>query len=181
MDKDEIFESIINSINIFIEKEKFLLVHNLNERTITHKFANYIEKIFPNYDVDCEYNRFWNSNNNKEYISKHLDFHIYGEDLENTETEKINVYPDIIIHKRWNKDNLIIIELKKKEYAETNMKNRKMTYWEFDKVKIKKYMEQETLSYNYWIYIEFNGVNYIWFFYYKELNDIKEMILSDIA
>ena len=61
--KDEI-------IALSCKNTEFLLEKNLNERTITHKLANYFEKYFSNYDVDCEYNRM--EDESEEYITKTL-------------------------------------------------------------------------------------------------------------
>lgn len=41
---------------LFINDD-YLLENNLNERTITHKLAEYYQKLFPNWNVDCEFNR----------------------------------------------------------------------------------------------------------------------------
>jgi hypothetical protein len=40
-----------------VKDHGFLLEHNLNERSITHKFAELLQRVFPEWDVDCEYNR----------------------------------------------------------------------------------------------------------------------------
>jgi hypothetical protein len=65
-----------------------------NERSITHKLAEYLQRNFPSWHVDCEYNRREN------------------------QTKKIGrkrVFPDIIVHKRRTGDNLLVIEVKKGE------------------------------------------------------------------
>lgn len=53
--------TIIKGINIAIselcEKDRHLLSHDLNERTIAHKLALYLQEEFQEYNVDCEYNR----------------------------------------------------------------------------------------------------------------------------
>jgi len=75
----------------------YLLEKRASERTISHKLAEHIQKKFPGWQVDCEYNR-----NRKD--SKRLpDYH----------GKSKRVFPDIIIHKRGASDNLLIIEMKK--------------------------------------------------------------------
>lgn len=38
--------------------DKILLDINVNERTITHKLAEYLQQHLPEFNVDCEYNRY---------------------------------------------------------------------------------------------------------------------------
>lgn len=167
MDKETIIQRIIDAINIFIEKENFLLKHKLNERTITHKLAIYIEYEFPEYNVDCEYNRIWDYNVDEKTPSKELYLPI--KNISSNDTKATIVYPDIIIHKRWINKNLLIIEVKKRKYAGDKY-NDNMTNREFDEKKIEEYMKQ--LNYEYWLYLEFNNTNYFWIFYYKDNNEI---------
>ena len=117
----EIGNDLFKAISEFLLKECFLLKHDINERSITHKLAEYIQKYFSDYNVDCEYNRMPNErderNNNgearKEFISKALK--LYPSQTCSYDDKGTTVYPDIIIHKRGsNKSNLIVIEAKKK-------------------------------------------------------------------
>lgn len=88
-----------------------MLSENLNERTITHKLAEYFQKYFQDYNVDCEYNRMMKG---EEYITKKLNLKI--EDIKTNDTTQKTVFPDIIIHKRGNNsDNFMVIEVKKEE------------------------------------------------------------------
>lgn len=41
----------------FLQNEIYLLRFNVNERSISHKLAIYLEPYFSGWDVDCEYNR----------------------------------------------------------------------------------------------------------------------------
>lgn len=151
----ELFEKLTHE---FTQLEKELLEYDINERTITHKFAEYLnnKSLFPWYSIDCEYNRMldeWT----KSFITKKLRLDI--ENVESDDNNWITVYPDIIVHKRWNNsDNLLIIEIKKKNYAQ-NIKEKETgkTYRDFDFEKIKLYMQQ--LSYKNWLYIEFDWLN----------------------
>jgi hypothetical protein len=102
-----IFEDLKNKVNLsieeFIDKEHYLLENNLNERAITARLMLYLQKNFPEYDVDCEYNKDIN-NRNLRYSKL-----IY---IDTNNTKK--VYPDIIIHKRGlSEKNLLVIEVKK--------------------------------------------------------------------
>lgn len=54
-------EEICNRIEIvyteLIKKDRYLLEVDANERSITNRLALYLKSVFPEYDVDCEYNR----------------------------------------------------------------------------------------------------------------------------
>ena len=126
MNKDlkNIKNNICNALKIFYVRESYLLKRNLHEITIAHKFACILEKFFSEYDVDIEFNR---------------------------ELSKAKVYfnskrkPDIIIHKRGhNKDNLIIIEIKKSNNRNINYDYKKLI------------CALEKFHYKYGVYIEFN-------------------------
>ena len=98
----EVESHVEKALRSFFQKDKFLLKNNLNERTISHKLAEYLQKEFSNWDVDCEYNR------NIDRVKK-----IHPEQIKSDDTNAVTVYPDIIIHHRNTEDNLLIIEIKK--------------------------------------------------------------------
>ena len=97
----DIFEKAKNE---FLEKEKTIIKNDTNERTLTQRLAFYLELQlrknikYENYSVDCEYNR-------KEEDIKRLKF--------GKNTDKKEIYPDIIVYQRKIKNNLIAIEMKK--------------------------------------------------------------------
>lgn len=108
------FEDVEMKIKCSIDKLReydcFLLKENVNERSITHKLAEYLQQEFKNLDVDCEYNRMLNENSNN---PKRMIFPIKS--IKNNDTEAKTVFPDIIIHNRDSKnENLLVIEVKKK-------------------------------------------------------------------
>jgi hypothetical protein len=139
----------------FLRLESFILKEGLNERTIVHKLAEYLQRAFTNYDVDCEYNKM-PAEDSKEYIKKTLN--LDAEDIESDDEKAITVYPDIIVHKRGhNENNYLVIEVKKKEYAGIKRKGKEETYKGFDFRKLKAYTKQ--LNYTYGIYLELNDGN----------------------
>lgn len=144
----ELFDKTISK---FIVQEKYILLNNLNERCITHKLAEHLNNSFINYDIDCEYNRMESGVSNQDYIAKTL---CLG--LQTVSTDSVNgdtVFPDIIIHKRGNnEDNHLVIEVKKKSYADKKDKNGE-EYRDFDRKKLCAYTGQ--LKYKWGIYLEF--------------------------
>lgn len=93
------------AINELIDKDSFLFHADANERSITHKLAEYIQLQFQNWNVDCEYNR------NGHGDTKTLDLPISH--LTSEDAEARTVFPDIIVHQRGTNDNLLVIEVKK--------------------------------------------------------------------
>ena len=101
---EELIDIFEKAKNEFLEKEKAIIKNDTNERTLTQRLAFYLELQlrknikYENYSVDCEYNR-------KEEDIKRLKF--------GKNTDKKEIYPDIIVHQRKIKNNLIAIEMKK--------------------------------------------------------------------
>lgn len=141
-------QQIQRRLNIAIEQlrvnDNYLLVNDVNERSITHKLALYLDQTFgKKYDVDCEYNKNIDSESGRKAI---LSKAINSID----ENEQKYVYPDIIVHKRGkNTHNLLVIEAKKST-------NR--TSFDDDLRKLEGYTRQEEadeLKYKYGVFIMF--------------------------
>lgn len=116
MDQEQINSHVISAIAKMFENDEVLLRINVSERAITHRLAMYLADEFPEWDVDCEYNR--NGHDRKKLVS---DLNDLKEPEE--EPEESSVYPDIIIHHRTQSyygNNLLVIEIKKS----TNSQNR---------------------------------------------------------
>ena len=47
----------MDSLNLLFEKDRYLFINNVNERSISHMLAFYLKFQFKNWDVDCEYNK----------------------------------------------------------------------------------------------------------------------------
>ncbi|MHA1828010.1 MAG: hypothetical protein ACTSX6_05100 [Candidatus Heimdallarchaeaceae archaeon] len=137
-------KDLVKAIKEFLLMEEFILGNDLNERTLSHKLAEYLQKHFSDFNVDCEYNRMKGKNADNEYITKTLN--LKEEEVNNSDTTGKTVYPDIIIHKRGdNKDNFLVIEIKKNK----NNNNKS-----FDFNKLKAYTRE--LEYEFGIYLEFD-------------------------
>jgi len=104
VDKERVFGSLRSALMHLQRNYGYLLENDLNERTITHKLAEYLRPMFPELEVDCEYNR-------DGHDPKRVN-------LEDRPVEEwgagSNVYPDIIVHHRGdNLHNVLIVEAKK--------------------------------------------------------------------
>jgi len=90
------------ALGVLLKSDSFLLEESVNERTITHKLAEYLQIQFPDWNVDCEYNR-------KGIEMKKLEG--INECGKHIATNR--VFPDIIVHRRNSDENLLVIEFKK--------------------------------------------------------------------
>lgn len=95
---------IINAYKSLLKNDSYLLATDVNERSITHKLAEYLQVEFSEYNVDCEYNRNGLDVKGLESLVKNI---------ASDNTDVVSVFPDIIIHHRGSNDNFIVIEAKK--------------------------------------------------------------------
>lgn len=128
----EIKKRLEIALDILYEKDCYLLLHKVHERSITHKLANYLHLLFPEYDVDCEYDfDIENDSGNfkKKFcelasdeikgrfntiVKQKKEFNTEVSILSYIQSIQKNFFPDIIIHKRGsNNDNLLVVEAKK--------------------------------------------------------------------
>src|SRR5450756_2575994 len=105
MTRDQVEASVSEAVNFLIKNDAFLLEYAANERSITHKLAEYLQQRFLSYNVDCEYNR-------------------HGVDVKRLSHEcnqenNGRVYPDIVVHLRGNDNhNVLVIEAKCRDVPE---------------------------------------------------------------
>ncbi len=113
---------IIKALNCLIKNDSFLIENNLHEACITHKLAEYLQNLIPEFNVDCEYNRNIDDKKivytlektlEKEYFVKNFEKEILKKIIEQYKKEEKLVRPDIIVHLRGKNKNKIVIEAKK--------------------------------------------------------------------
>ncbi len=141
--KDKLEGIVKDSLKKLRRLDKKLLEINVNERTITHKLAEYLQQNFPEFNVDCEYNRF-------EDLVKKLE--LPKDKINWDDIEAKTVFPDIIIHKRGiQENNLLVIEVKKSSNINSG---------DFDRMKLHTF-RQEPYSYTYGLFlrIDLDGEN----------------------
>ena len=111
----------------FLKEEKEIIEININERTLSARLMFHLQTLllseiyqekYKNYFVDCEYNK---SEENTKKIPK---------DYRDLDKDK-SIYPDVILHQRKKKKNLIIIEMKKTESSDEDGKNENRDRLEF--------------------------------------------------
>lgn len=155
MNKNKIKEKVAMSLDLLYKYDLDLISNDTNERSISHKLAEYFQQQFPGWHVDCEYNR-------KMGDIKKLKYSF--DNLSPKDNEAKTVYPDIIVHKRNTDQNILVVEIKKVEYDR----------FEKDKEKLKEFTRGDGgYKYNYGLFIIFDGTQnpkLTWFVDGKELN-----------
>jgi len=129
--KNEIELIVKCSLQKLRRLDKDLLDISVNERTITHKLAEYLQEHFPAFNVDCEYNRYMNyikrirnEQDRSREIANLSDIKLAELIWENKEA--FTIYPDIIVHNRGNQENnILIIEVKKSSNRDTGDSDKK--------------------------------------------------------
>jgi len=141
MEIDEVKNGLIISLKKLTENDQFLLVHDVSERSISHKLGVYLSQYFKDFDVDCEYNSNVEADNKRKYIvllkDRARELGLLKEDEVDEELIYRAVFPDIIVHKRGKNgstNNTLIAEIKK-----TSSKSKH----DYDHEKLRKYTSSD--------------------------------------
>lgn len=136
MNNETITQKIESAYRAILSHDSYLFITSANERSMTHKLAEYLQQEFPDWNVDCEYNK--NLNEGKIVPVWEAKRDELMQALENELTDRrrnlivkvldggISVYPDIIIHHRGTKENLVVIEAKKENFAGKDFDEQKL-------------------------------------------------------
>jgi hypothetical protein len=96
-------DKVVSAIREFYAREGYLFEKDLGERTLTHRLAVYIERQFPGWEVDCDYDRLGERTLRMPKATiVSTDDHL-GK----------SIYPDIVVHRRAVPDNLLVVEVRK--------------------------------------------------------------------
>lgn len=126
-------DALIVAFNELLERDHYLLIRDANERSITFRFAMYLQSQLPGWDIDCEFNR-------DGFIPKQLRYIPLKPESDDEEAK--TVFPDVIAHKRGTPDNLLVIEFKK---------STSQVDFAIDIAKLKGYKQQ--LGYRYALFV----------------------------
>jgi hypothetical protein len=94
---------VVSALHEFYARETLLLEKDLGERTLTHRFAVHLEKQFPGWDVDCDYNR----------LGERTLRLPKGSVVSTDDALGKSIYPDIVVHQRAIPNNLLAVEVRK--------------------------------------------------------------------
>jgi len=94
---------VVSAIGEFYARETHLMEKDLGERTLTHRMAVYLEKQFPEWETDCDYNR----------LGERMLRLPKGSIVSTDDDIGKSIFPDIVVHHRGVPDNLLAIEVRK--------------------------------------------------------------------
>lgn len=94
---------VIAALQDFYAHEGFLFEKDVGERAVTHRFAVHLEKQFPGWSVDCNYDRLGER-------TLHLP---HGTIISTDDHLGKSIYPDVVVHQREIPNNLLAIEMRK--------------------------------------------------------------------
>lgn len=108
-----LFTSLMEALKDFYDHESQLIEFKVSERALTHKLAEHLQKRFKEYNVDCEYNKIGKDPKRVQNLIAQMK--LSGKcnaDCDTCTKNKCVIFPDIIVHRRGEDDNLMVIEAK---------------------------------------------------------------------
>jgi hypothetical protein len=126
-------DAVIFALHTLMERDAHLLDVDANERSITFRFAMYLQSKLSDWEIDCEFNRDGVDPKRLVYLGLHPD---------SDDEEAKTVFPDVIAHRRGTTQNFLVIEFKKS----TSRVDR-----EIDLQKLRGYKQQ--LGYEYALFV----------------------------
>lgn len=115
--RENIEKKLRHALATLQQQDAYLLSADVNERSITHRLAMYLQAEFPDWHVDAEYNR---------DHDKIKSVHLAPESNFSNDTEASTVFPDIIVHRRDTDENFLVIEVKKTGKVGTGKDKQKL-------------------------------------------------------
>ncbi len=104
---EDVHRKLAAAIDDLLQVDVYLLDANCSERSLTHQLAVHLAGQFPEYQVDCEYNR--DGFDVKRLELSRRDAHVADDAL-----DAVTVFPDVVVHERGsNENNLLVVEVKK--------------------------------------------------------------------
>src|SRR6202051_1319711 len=96
-------DKVLVALGEFYAGETFLFAKDLGERTLTHRLAVHLERQFPGWEVDCDYNR----------LGERVLRLPHGTIVSTDDALGKSIFPDIVVHQREIPNNLLAIEVRK--------------------------------------------------------------------
>ena len=113
VEEDRIEKAITHAQRLLWKNDTSLFIHDAHERSICFRLAVYLAAAFPEFDVDCEYNR---NHADRRYQKRVYDTELVDLVARNPRLgneDGLMILPDIIVHIRDSPLNLLVIEVKK--------------------------------------------------------------------
>ncbi|MBD3896145.1 hypothetical protein IEI94_09810 [Halomonas sp. ML-15] len=98
------------------ERDAGLLEAQANERTITARLGGYLQELFPDWDVDCEFNCWRGPLQRRGHVVV---------STTSATTEAPTIFPDLLIHRRADGETLAVIEVLKSDAQSARHRERR--------------------------------------------------------
>lgn len=136
LERESVGERLEAALTSLLDEDRHLFDVDANERSISFRLAYYLQREFPDCDIDCEYNR-------AGHDAKEVHVNADWEPVPPNDDTGKTVYPDVIVHQRGlvPKRNLLVVEMKKKGAGNTKIGR--------DVEKLRAYMTQDNLGYRF--------------------------------
>jgi len=96
-------DKIITALQELFAQESLLFERDVGERALTHRLAVHVERQFPGWDIDCEYDR----------LGERMLRLPHGTIVSTDDHLAKSVFPDLVVHQRAIPNNLLAIEFRK--------------------------------------------------------------------
>jgi hypothetical protein len=96
-------DKVVAALKEFYASEAFLFAHDLGERPLAHRLAVHLERQFPDFSVDCDFDRLGPRTLNLPH----------GSIVSTDDHLGKSIYPDIVVHQREVPNNLLAIEVRR--------------------------------------------------------------------
>ena len=155
---DDVRARVEDALQCFYLNDADLVHINAHERSMTFRLGMYLQLFFSDWNVDCEYNRNFCMQDYIKYLvttpncKKYVECKLCGK-----KHAGCRVFPDIIIHKRKDKENLLVIEAKIKAGEISKQSHGNKTKIKKDKDKIEEYLKSNMFEYQYGLFISFEA------------------------
>jgi hypothetical protein len=120
-----------NALANLLERDAVLFTTDANERSLAFRLALYLAYEFPDFDVDCEYNRHYKTHYKQLHDERLSQFTARKAPVD--DENGLTVFPDIIVHRRESPENLLVVEIKK---TTSNVEE------DFDLAKLRAYRDE---------------------------------------
>jgi hypothetical protein len=98
-----VLNKVIVALDAFYAAEAFLLEQGAGERALTHRLAVQLEKQFPGWETDCDYDR----------LGERTLRLPRGTIVSTDDHLAKSIYPDVVVHQRAIPNNLLAVEVRK--------------------------------------------------------------------
>jgi len=152
LDIEEIKERVIRAISVFGGNEQDILHPLGSERNICQRLSYYLQNEFVDWHVDTDNDKIIDgtTNTTRRKVARLLIQRFEGRFIHLNEPKETMVIPDIIVHRRKTRENLLAIEVK--------IHNDRQEI-DFDHEKLKAYCLSEDLFYRFAFFVRFQELD----------------------